>query len=377
MTETATVKSQYADTGVDQDATGLSALIAQLRPSFDNHPRARVAVDLGHYASVLEIPGLPVAIAIATDGVGTKILVAEMAGRHDTVGIDCVAMNANDLICIGADPISMVDYLAVETLDTQQLEAIGKGLAEGARRAEISIPGGELAQLKEMIKGVEPGSGYDLVGSCVGILESGKAIDGSRVAPGDRVVGVASTGLHSNGFSLARRVVFGDLGLSVDDEMPGCGRSVADELLEPTAMYVKEAKAMMTGPADVKAFVHVTGGGFLNLTRVAANGIGFHLDALPAPPPVFATIASGGNVSAAEMHEVFNMGVGFVVVVPEADVETVREAARAEGKESWDIGRIVADEEERVVIERGEGPHLESRDGHFVETDTLAGPFVR
>ena len=345
---------QYAASGVafDPQSKGLGNLLRWVKGTFQNNPRAPVALDVGFYASVLDLKGMPIDLALSTDGVGTKILVAEMAGKHDTVGIDCVAMNANDLVCVGAEPLAMVDYLGVESVDPDTLDQIGKGLAEGARQAEISIPGGELAQLPEMIKGVHEGSGYDLVGSCVGVVEKGKTLDGRKVTPGDAVVGIRSTGVHSNGFSLARRVIFETMGKSVGDQLPECGRTVGEELLEPTAMYVREAKAILAGPAEAHAFLHVTGGGFTNLLRVARTDIGYHLDSLPEPHPIFSVIQQGGGVSDAEMHEVFNMGVGFVVVVPQSGADAVVAAAKEEGKEAQVIGRIVEDAARRVVIER-------------------------
>lgn len=344
----------YAASGVDFDAkeAGLAGLVAWVRKTFENNPRAPVSTAVGHYAAVLSLRGLPVDLAISTDGVGTKVLVAEMANRYETIGIDCVAMNANDLVCVGAEPLAMVDYLAVERADPQTLEAIGRGLAEGARRAEISIPGGELALMPQVIRGIEEGRGCDLVGSCVGLLEKGALVDGSRLAEGDAVVGIDSSGLHSNGFSLARRVVFETLGRRIDDPLEECGRSVADELLEPTAMYVREAKALLAGGVDVKALFHVTGGGLLNLRRSAAAGLGIHVHDMPEPPPVFSLIQEAGGMDAAEMHSVFNMGVGFVVVVPPTGVDAVTAAARAEGKAARVIGRVVADPERRVVVER-------------------------
>lgn len=346
--------SEYAKSGVSHAAkdAGLAGLVRHLRGTLGNNPRARVADTGSYFASVVEIADLPVALAISTDSVGTKVLVAQMAGRHDTVGIDCVAMNANDVICVGADPVALVDYIGVNVIDPDVAEALGRGFAEGARRAEISIPGGEMAQVRDLVKGWGDGCHYDLIGTCVGVLEKGKANDGSGVVPGDVVVGLASTGLHSNGFSLARRIVFETLSLDVHDMLPDCGSTVADCLLEPTAMYVRECKALLRAGVPVHAMINVTGGSFTNLLRVAAPGVGFLLDRLPAPPPVFRLLQRAGKVSDAEMHQVFNMGVGFAIVVPEDRVEDVVDAARAEGKAAWPVGRVVADPAKRVVITR-------------------------
>jgi len=346
--------SEYAKSGVDHQRkdAGLSAMVAHLRGTFRNHPVARVRDDVGYYASVLEIPGERLAIAMGTDSVGTKVLVAQRAGRHDTVGIDCVAMNANDVICVGADPIAMVDYIGVNFVDPDVVEALGRGLAEGARRAEISIPGGELAQVRDLVRGHGDGCHYDLIGTCVGVVDRGQLSDGSDVRAGDVVVGIASTGLHSNGFSLARRVIFETLGKDVEDRLEECGRSVADELLEPTGMYVRECKALQREGVPVHAYLNITGGGFSNLLRVAAPAVGFRLDALPEPPPIFRLLQDAGKVSDAEMHGVFNMGLGFCVVVPAGAADHAVRVASSEGKAARVVGRVVADPAKRCVVVR-------------------------
>ena len=346
--------SRYAKSGVDHEKkhAGLSGMLSHLHGTLQNNPRARVSSSAGHYASVIEVSGSDLALAVSTDGVGTKILVARMAGRHDTVGIDLVAMNANDVACCGANPLAMVDYIAVDAVDPDVLEQIAKGLAEGARRAEISIPGGEVAQVREMLSSGGDGPHYDLVGTCVGVVNVREVVDGSAVEPGDVIVGISSTGLHSNGYSLARSAIFGEMKLGIDDELPGCGRTVAEELLEPTAMYVKECKALMRSGSPPKALFNITGGGFSNLLRVSATGVGMRLDSLPEIPPVFRTIQGGAGVSDAEMHQVFNLGIGFAVVVPPWRVPDVERIARANDKSATVIGRVVADEQQRVVITR-------------------------
>lgn len=367
--------SEYAKSGVDHERKdrGLAAMVAHLRGTFGHHPTARVRDDVGFYASVLEVPGLSRALVVGTDGVGTKILVAQRAGRHDTVGIDCVAMNVNDVICVGADPIAMVDYVAVNAVDETMVEELGLGLAEGARRAEISIPGGELAQVREMVRGYGE-CHYDLVGTAVGVVDPDRVVDGASIEPGDVIVGIASTGLHSNGYSLARRIVFETLGKDVHDELPECGRSVAQELLEPTAIYVREVKRLLADEAPVRGLFNITGGGFTNLLRAKAEGVGFLLDRLPEPPPIFSLLQEAGQVGDAEMHQVFNMGVGFVVVVPQGQVEPVLDAARAEQKDAWPIGRVVADAKKRcVVVPHGKEGALVARHakGEFVSEGTV------
>lgn len=303
---------------------------------------------IGHYAAVLEI-GPNLGLAISTDGVGSKLLIAEMAGRYDTIGIDCVAMNANDVVCVGAEPIAMVDYIATESADAHVLEQIGRGLHEGARQARITIPGGELAQLPDMIRGAGPGRGIDLVGTCVGLAPLDRLVLGDAVRPGDVLIGVASSGIHSNGLTLARKALFEKAGMSLDDAPECIGRPLADELLEPTRVYVPWVVDLLKSGLPVHGLAHITGDGLLNLRRIG-NGIGWEIDFLPDPPPIFRLIQEAGAVSMAEMYRVFNMGVGFCIVVPESHADAV--AAHFAGVQvpCWRLGRAVADPSRSVVL---------------------------
>lgn len=267
------------------------------------------------YASVLDL-GNNLGLAIATDGVGTKILVAEELRKYHTVGIDCVAMNANDILCVGAEPIAMVDYIAVQSTDDDQLRGLAEGLVEGACRAHISIPGGETAQVREMLAG--DGRGFDLVGTCVGTVALDELILGDGVEPGDALIGYSSTGIHSNGLTLARRV-FDRAGWRLDRYVPEFGQKLGDELLEPTAIYVDLALRLRRD-LDVRAFAHITSDGFINLSRVPAD-VGFAITHLPDIPPIFAVIQELGGIGDEEMFRVFNMGVGFCAVVPEAEAD--------------------------------------------------------
>jgi phosphoribosylformylglycinamidine cyclo-ligase len=303
---------------------------------------------LGYFANVLNVtPEL--GLAISTDGVGTKILVAQELGKYDTVGIDCVAMNANDVICVGARPISMVDYIAVQQADPEFLGEIGKGLYEGARAAGINIPGGEIAQVKEMIKGCREGYGFDLVGTCVGIVHPERVIIGQSIRPGDVVVGIASNGIHSNGLTLARTVLFEHAKLRVTDHVAELGRTVGEELLAPTHIYVREVMEMIDANLAIKALIHMTSDGFLNLARVASEA-GYVVDNLPAPHPIFSLIQERGHVKDAEMFRVYNMGTGFCVVVDPVDAARVREIAQKHGRQADVIGYTVADRKRRVWI---------------------------
>jgi phosphoribosylformylglycinamidine cyclo-ligase len=305
----------YARAGVDQSASGsaVSALVRVLAEIQTGRP-VRTALGSGHYAAVLRLDESG-GLALACDGVGTKVIVAERLGRLDTVGIDCIAMNVNDVICVGADPIAVLDYIAVEEADSAALEQIARGLRRGAEEAGVEIPGGELAVLPELIRGHPSPHGFDLLGFCVGLLD----IDamGERIEPGDALIGLPSSGIHSNGLTLARRVLE-DFDEAVD------GRTVGDLLLEPTAIYVTAIRELLASELDVRGLAHITGDGFLNLLRLEAD-VGYRVETPLPVPPVFELIAERGGVEPAELYEVFNMGCGFCCVVPEADANAAVE----------------------------------------------------
>ena len=301
----------------------------------------------GFYAAVHDLNN-GTGIAISTDSVGTKVLVAEEAGRYDTVGIDCVAINANDVLCVGARPIALVDYLAVQGLDALLLEQLGKGLYEGARKAGIAIAGGELAQVPELLK-----SRIDLAGTCIGIVSLDRLIDGRAIQDGDIVIGLASSGLHSNGYTLARKVLFG--AYRMDSHVPELGCTLADELLKPTTIYVQPVLQMLP---SVTGLAHISGGGLLNLLRFQ-TGCGFELDRLPEAPAIFGLIADRGSVPPEEMYRVFNMGVGFCVVVRPGGEDLVLDGARRNRIDAWPIGAARAGLTGQVVLTKqglvGEG----------------------
>jgi phosphoribosylformylglycinamidine cyclo-ligase len=341
----------YRSSGVDteQEEGGLEVLRQWVEKTFLLRPKfGAVRLPLGYYANVLDI-GHNIGLAISTDGVGTKLLIAQAMGKIDTVGIDCVAMNVNDVICVGAEPLAMVDYIAVESADPALLGELAKGLYRGAEQAEISIPGGEVAQIREMIRGAKEGAAFDLVGTCVGIVPLDRILVGQDVQPDDVVVGLRSSGVHSNGLTLARRVFFEQAGWALDRRVPELGRTIGEELLEPTRIYVREAMAMLRAGLAVKAFAHITSDGFLNLARVQAE-VGYILDPLPQPQPIFSLIQSCGNVPEAEMFRVFNMGIGFCVVVAPEDAAKVEAIARQHGVESAVLGVAVKDPSRRVRI---------------------------
>jgi phosphoribosylformylglycinamidine cyclo-ligase len=307
----------YARAGVDttEAGAGVAALVDVLR-TIDTGRPSRSVVPSGHYAAVLRIDDAT-GLALGTDGVGTKLIVAEQLGRFDTVGIDCIAMNVNDVVCVGAEPIAVLDYLAVERADPDVLAAVARGLKEGAEQAGVEIPGGELAQVPELIRGHPSPTGIDLVGTCVGLVRLDRIVTGAAVRPGDALIGLPASGVHSNGFTLARRVLT-DLG-ETPPELGGKG--VGEALLEPTVIYVRAVLDLLAAPGvDVRGLAHITGDGLLNMLRLEAE-VGYRID-IPLPrPPVFDLIEARGDVPATELYEVFNMGCGFVVAVPEADAD--------------------------------------------------------
>ena len=344
----------YGEAGVDTDAAlgALHRLLYWVNKAehcrYDGTSVGRVALEAGFFATVIDIGNL--GLAMTTDGVGTKLLVAQMMEKYDTVGIDCVAMVANDLVCVGAEPVSLLDYIAVEKADPGVFEQIGIGLQRGADYANVSISGGEIAQVKEMLQGYREGSGLDLVGMAIGLVPLEEMIVGEDIDDGDVVVGLKSNGIHSNGYTLARRVLFDEMGLTVDTHVPELGRCVGEELLRPTAIYVRPAVEMMRADVRVKAFSHMTSDGFLNLLRVRTD-TGFALDYLPEPDPVFRVIQEGGRLADEEMFLVFNMGIGFGVVTPEKDADAVGAIARRHGFEAWVLGRAASDLPGKVVVE--------------------------
>ena len=279
-------------------------------------------------------------IAVGTDGVGSKLIVAEQTGRYDTVGIDCIAMNVNDVVCVGAEPFAVLDYLAVERADEDVLRAIGVGLKAGAELAGVEIPGGEVAVLPELIRGHPSPGGFDLTAACFGTVALDAVVTGAACRPGDALIGLPSSGLHSNGYSLARRAL---AGLELDDRpAPLGGASVADALLEPTVIYVRAVLDLLHSEVEVRGLAHITGGGLLNLLRLHAD-VGFEIsDPLPVPP-VFDLVRDLGGVGAAELWEVFNMGCGFCVVVPSADADAAIAILAAHHPGTRRIGTLTGD----------------------------------
>src|ERR671914_374798 len=282
----------YARAGVDSNRAGraVAALVEVLRTIDPGRP-SRAVLGSGHYANVLRL-NERTGIALSTDGVGSKIIVAEEMGKYDTVGIDCIAMNVNDVICVGAEPLAVLDYIAVEDADPDMLRAIAEGLKRGAEDAGVEIPGGELAQLPELIRGHPSPRGFDLVGACFGTIALDSIVTGASIERGDAVIGLPASGVHSNGLTLARSALT-DL-----DERPRelGGASVGETLLEPTVIYVRAVMELLRSEVDVRGLAHITSGGLHNLLRLEAE-VGYRIDSPLPELPVFDLIRSRAGVS--------------------------------------------------------------------------------
>ncbi len=329
----------YAGAGVNirDENSAISAIAEAVGRTLLNR-RGKVGESLtgiGHFSGLIKIND-ELALALSCDGVGSKIMVAEALGKYDTIGIDLVAMNANDIICVGAEPLVLLDYLAMEKPDPKITGAIGKGLAKGAETAGVSIAGGELATLPEMVKGL------DLAGTMIGSVALDEIIMGNRISEGDIVLGLESSGIHSNGLTLARKTLLSEY--DINDEIFD-GRSVGEELLEPTHIYVKEALSLIK-KIDVKGLANITGGGLENLTRLTK--LGYVIDFLPEPQAIFKEIQRLGDVSDEEMYRTFNMGVGFTVIVSKEEVDVAIDTLDKMGTKAWAIGRVTKKEGVRV-----------------------------
>jgi phosphoribosylformylglycinamidine cyclo-ligase len=318
----------YVRAGVSQrhaDAS-VAALVAHLSQIDPGRP-SRVVPLPGHYASVIRVDER-LGVAMATDGVGTKMVVAEQLGRFDTIGIDCVAMNVNDLVCVGAEPIAMLDFILCREANAEVCDRIGAGLREGAEMAGIEIPGGEIAQVGDVV------SGWELSGSAIGLVGLDAIVTGNSIEPGDAVIGLPSSGLHSNGYTLARKVL---ADVPFDDDR--LGLPLGDVLLEPTEIYVRAALELLESTVDVRGLAHITGDGLNNLLRLG-TGIGYEIDHPLPVPAVFDLIQELGGVADAEMHQVFNMGCGFCCVVASHDETATLELLRSHYPDAKRIGRV-------------------------------------
>jgi phosphoribosylformylglycinamidine cyclo-ligase len=348
----------YRSAGVDTDeaARGLEGLVERITRSWPRRgDLGAVQLPIGYFANVIDVGGI--GLALCTDGVGSKAIIAQAMNCYDTIGIDCVAVNVNDLICVGARPLSLVDYIALERADAQMLEAIGIGLAAGAEEAGISISGGETAQLEDVVRG------FDLAGTAVGTVPLDRIVTGRNLEPGDSIIGIESSGIHSNGLTLARKAFFKRVrSLPYDYPLPKTGVTLGQELLRPTLIYVREVTEIIARVPDVKALINITSDGLLNLSRVDHPRVGFRIDELPPVPEIFELIREFGSVSTAEMFEVYNMGVGFCVVVAASQASLVLSILEQHGRKAWVVGEVIEDPSKGVYLPRhrlsGHGKHF-------------------
>jgi phosphoribosylformylglycinamidine cyclo-ligase len=309
----------YKDSGVDIDA-GIRA-VELMKGHISRTLTPGVIGGVGGFGAAfgLDLSGIKEPVLVSgTDGVGTKLKIAFMMDKHDTVGIDCVAMCVNDIACMGARPLFFLDYIATAHIEPQKIADIVKGMADGCCQAGCALIGGETAEMPGFYAEGE----YDLAGFAVGMVDKGSIINGRSISAGDVLVGLPSSGLHSNGFSLVRKVVFDRLGLKVDTYIDEFGCTLGEELIKPTRIYTGQIKkAMVT--ADIKGIVHITGGGFTdNIPRVIPEGLtaGIRIGSWQAPP-VFEYLAKGGGIPDREMFRTFNMGIGLIMIVSPDDAD--------------------------------------------------------
>jgi phosphoribosylformylglycinamidine cyclo-ligase len=340
----ATRRDAYKEAGIDtaEADAGLDRLVRRIQETWPQQGIGRVLLPIGYFANVIAMTD-DVGLALCTDGVGSKTIIADRMRKYDTIGIDCVAMNVNDMICVGAKPLSLVDYIAIEHADAATLDAISIGLREGARMANISVSGGEIAQLKDIVKG------FDLVGMAVGRVDLDKVLCGQGAVEGDIVIGVRSSGVHSNGLSLARKAFFEDHKFTIDHRFDDLDVTLGEELLCPTDIYVQEALEILQSVKGVKALINITGDGLLNLARVHAD-VGFEIENLIEPQPIFALIQHYADVPDNEMFETFNMGVGFCYIVDPAGADQTMAILKKHGRHAQRIGHAVADLEKIVHV---------------------------
>jgi phosphoribosylformylglycinamidine cyclo-ligase len=341
----------YKEAGVDLDAA--TDLVARIKPVVKSTFHAGVITDVGGFGSLYSLGHLnyrqPVLVS-STDGIGTKLKVACLANKHDTVGIDLVAMSVNDILVQGARPLFFLDYLSIGRMDLDLVTDIITGIAEGCRQAKCSLIGGETAEMPDFYDEGE----YDLAGFAVGAVEKDSIIDGSDIGVGDEIIGLASSGLHSNGYSLVRRIIFQDLNLSAHDIIPPCGSTVAEELLRPTRIYA-DAIQVVLREFKISGMAHITGGGFYdNIPRILPSACQARLqEGNWEVPSIFPFLKERGEISDQEMYRVFNNGIGFVLVLPEKHLEGALELLEGMGEKVFHIGTIHSREgkEPSVVIE--------------------------
>jgi phosphoribosylformylglycinamidine cyclo-ligase len=341
-------KTTYRDSGVDID--GANSFVEKIKPLIKATARREMMTSIGGFGGLFHLDISkhkdPVLVS-STDGVGTKLMIAQMMQKHDTVGIDLVAMSVNDVVVQGAEPLYFLDYIATGKLYVDTVVQIVEGIARGCQEAGCALIGGETAEMP----GFYPDGEYDLAGFCVGVVEADKLIDGSEIRVGDRIVGIASSGLHSNGFSLARRVLLEQGKFHPEDKVDGLNEVLGIELLKPTRIYVRSILNLIKN-FNIRGIVHITGGGFIeNIPRI-----------VPGPckavirrgswvvSPIFDLIQRVGNVDEYEMLRVFNMGIGMIIIVAEKDQEEIMDRLEKLGEKAYAIGTIEKRENDQPTV---------------------------
>lgn len=340
----------YKDAGVDIDSA--NEFVERIKASIKTTARKEVVAGIGGFGGLFRLNSVdlknPVLVS-STDGVGTKLRIAQLLNKHDTIGIDLVAMSVNDVVVQGAEPLFFLDYFATGKLEVEKSVKVIEGITEGCRQAGCTLLGGETAEMPGFYK---PGE-YDLAGFCVGVVESEKLITGSTISVNDRIIGLASTGLHSNGFSLARKVLLEKGKLGVDDTVSGLEKTIGLEMLEPTKIYVKPLLNLFKN-FNIKGLVHITGGGFYeNIPRIIPQACRAIIKNESWPiPPIFNVIKDMGHVDKKEMFRVFNMGIGMMLIVAEKECEAVLEHLEILGEKAYLIGLVEKkdDDQERVCF---------------------------
>ena len=328
----------YREAGVDIQRG--DEFVKRIGPIVRSTFRPEVMGDLGGFGGLFRFPSdryrEPILVS-GTDGVGTKVMLARMMNRHDTIGIDLVAMCVNDILVSGAEPLFFLDYLATGNLEIDVAEAIVQGIAEGCRQAECALIGGETAEMPSCY----PAGEYDLAGFAVGVVERSEMLGKEKIQPGDVVIGVASSGLHSNGYSLARRVLFEEQGWTPETQVPDLSELLGEALLRPTTIYVKLVKALL-GKSRLHGLAHITGGGITgNVPRILPEHCRAVIDRKSWElPSVFNVIQQAGNIDQEEMFKVFNMGVGLIVVAPSDEATKILETIQGQGMAGWVMGEI-------------------------------------
>ena len=333
-----TPSATYKEAGVDIAAG--NSFVQMIKPLVKSTFRPEVMTELGGFGGLFSLNASkyknPVLVS-GTDGVGTKLKLAFLADCHDSVGIDLVAMCVNDIVVQGAEPLFFLDYLATGRLEPEKAAQVVAGIAEGCRQAGCALIGGETAEMPGFYSDGE----YDIAGFTVGVVEKDQIIDGSSITVGNKLIGIGSSGLHSNGYSLARRIIFDLMGLTITSPLPGATRTVAEELLTPTRIYVRSVLNLIKD-FKINGIAHITGGGLLeNVPRILPKGSAAHFKlGTWQMPAIFPLLQKGGNVEQAEMYRTFNMGIGMVLAVDKGDVDDILSRLHGLGEQAWLIGEV-------------------------------------